>query len=223
MTLNADESAAPAVTVLLVDDHPVVRAGLRAMLTDDRGVEVVAEASDGTEALALLKQWKTTGESVDLVLMDLQMGPGMDGVTAIKEMRAAGEETPVLVLTTYDSDADIIAAMSAGASGYMLKDAPPADIKAAVRAAATGASALSPQIAARLVQRIQSPAPQLSARELEILELLAQGKSNKELAAQLFISQATIKTHLVHIFDKLGAENRTAAIAIAIEQRIIRR
>lgn len=212
-----------SVTVLLVDDHPVVRAGLRALLTDQGDIIVRAEAQDGSEALELLQQWNTENTGVDVVLMDLQMGPGMDGVTAITAMRERGENTPVLVLTTYDSDADIMAAMSAGASGYMLKDAPPREIKAAVHSAATGANALSPQIASRLVQRIQSPLPQLSARELEILELLAQGKSNRELATQLYISEATVKTHLVHIFDKLGVENRTAAIATAMEKRIIRR
>lgn len=211
------------VTVLLVDDHPVVRAGLRALLTDQGDITVRAEAQDGVEALDLLNQWAAQHTGVDVVLMDLQMGPGMDGVTAITTMRERGENTPVLVLTTYDSDADIMAAMSAGASGYMLKDAPPQDIKAAVHSAATGANALSPQIASRLVQRIQSPLPQLSGRELEILELLALGKTNRELASQLYISEATVKTHLVHIFDKLGVENRTAAIATAMEKRIIRR
>lgn len=221
MTTNFDPTS--AVRVLLVDDHPVVRAGLRAMLSEDSGIEVLAEAWDGATALAALDRLNQQGDTVDVVLMDLQMNPGMDGVTAISSMRGRGIKTPVLVLTTYDSDADIMAAMTAGASGYMLKDAPPVEILAAVRAAAQGASALSPQIASRLVQRISSPTPQLSNRELEILELLAQGLTNRELASALFISEATVKTHLVHIFDKLGVDNRTAAIATAIAQRVIRR
>ncbi len=223
MTTSANFDPTSTVRVLLVDDHPVVRAGLRAMLSEDPGIEVLAEAADGTAALVTLDRLVAAGEIVDVVLMDLQMSPGMDGVTAISSMRTRGIKTPVLVLTTYDSDADIMAAMTAGASGYMLKDAPPIEITAAVRAAAQGANALSPQIASRLVQRISSPAPQLSARELQILELLAQGRTNKELASELFISEATVKTHLVHIFDKLGVDNRTAAIATAIAQRVIRR
>jgi DNA-binding NarL/FixJ family response regulator len=213
------------IRVLLVDDHPVVRAGLRAMLADFPGVDVVAEAADGAAALTELTRLNTLGEPVQLVLMDLQMGSGMDGVTATGKIRAGeggSPPPPVLILTTYDTDADILAAVEAGASGYMLKDAPPEQIRQAVLAAASGETALAPEVAARLMGRIRNPSPALSGREVELLELLATGMSNRTLAKQLFISEATVKTHLVHIYAKLGVDNRTAAIAAATKRRIIR-
>ncbi|WP_404320748.1 response regulator [Arthrobacter luteolus] len=210
------------VRVLLVDDHPVVRAGLRAMLTGFDGVSVAAEAADGDEALRTLEREAAVGETVDLVLMDLQMAPGMDGVRATRRIKELYPVLPVLVLTTYDSDADILAAVEAGASGYMLKDAPPEAIRDAVRSAAAGQTALAPEVAARLMGRLRSPEPSLSARELELIELLATGLSNRAISRRLFISEATVKTHLVHIYDKLGVDNRTAAIAAARERRIIR-
>lgn len=213
------------IRVLLVDDHPVVRAGLRAMLADFPGVTVVAEASDGDAALSELSKLNTLGEHVDLMLMDLQMGSGMDGVTAtgkIKAGEAGSPPPPVLILTTYDTDADILAAVEAGASGYMLKDAPPEQIRQAVLSAAAGQTALAPEVAARLMGRIQNPLPVLSPREIELLELLATGMGNRAMAKQLFISEATVKTHLVHIYSKLGVDNRTAAIAVATQRRIIR-
>ncbi|PSS42971.1 DNA-binding response regulator [Arthrobacter woluwensis] len=239
------------IRVLLVDDHPVVRAGLKAMLEDPalpagdpetapegfagpaapttaddaQSIRVVAEASDGAAALEELRRRQTLGEDIDLVLMDLQMGDGMDGATATRKIRQ-GEggvrPVPVLVLTTYDSDSDILSALEAGASGYMLKDAESERIRAAVRAAAAGETALAPEVAARLVGRLRNPVPQLSAREVEILELLATGLSNRALARALFISEATVKTHLVHIYAKLGVDNRTAAITTAVQQKIIR-
>ncbi|MFJ4028737.1 response regulator [Paenarthrobacter sp. NPDC089989] len=213
------------IRVLLVDDHPVVRAGLRAMLADFPGVSVVAEASDGAAALAELRRLAALEEPVDLVLMDLQMGAGMDGVTATGKIKAGEGGTPpppVLILTTYDTDADILAAVEAGASGYMLKDAPPEQILQAVSQAAAGQTALAPEVAARLMGRIRNPSPALSAREVQLLELLATGMGNRAIAKQLFISEATVKTHLVHIYAKLGVDNRTAAIAVATQQRIIR-
>src|SRR6185312_957007 len=165
-------------------------------------------------------------EPVDLILMDLQMGTGMDGVTATAKIAGRAAEgksaPPVLILTTYDTDADILAAVEAGASGYMLKDAPPEQIREAVLTAAAGRTALAPEVAARLMGRIRSPQPALSAREVELLELLATGMGNRAIARQLFISEATVKTHLVHIYAKLGVENRTAAIAEAVKRRIIR-
>jgi len=214
------------IRVLLVDDHPVVRAGLRAMLADFPGVRVVAEASDGDAALVELAKLHTLGQPVDLVLMDLQMGSGMDGVTATEKIKAGEAGTPappVLILTTYDTDADILAAVEAGASGYMLKDAPPEQIRQAVLSAAAGQTALAPEVAARLMGRIRNPSPVLSGREVQLLELLATGMSNRAMAKQLFISEATVKTHLVHIYSKLGVDNRTAAIAEATKRRIIRR
>ncbi|MHA7140451.1 response regulator [Arthrobacter sp. CAL618] len=212
----------PEIRVLLVDDHPVVRAGLRAMLSDFEGITVVAEASDGAEALSALSRATSLAEPVDVVLMDLQMGAGMDGVTATREIRKLDSAPPVLILTTYDSDADIMAAVEAGASGYMLKDAPPEQIRQAVQSAAAGQTALAPQVAARLMGRIQNPAPSLSSREVQILGLLATGMTNRQIAKDLFISEATVKTHLVHIYEKLGVDNRTAAISAARKQRVIR-
>lgn len=207
------------IRVLLVDDHPVVRAGLRAMLTDFEEVEVAAEASDGGAALAELEKARTLGEAIDVVLMDLQMA-GMDGVTATGRIRALDAAPPVLILTTYDTDADIRAALDAGAAGYMLKDAPPEDIRRAVLAAAAGARVLAPGVEARIERTRAEDA--LSDRELELLELLAGGATNRALARALFISEATVKTHLVHIYAKLGVDNRTAAIAEARRRRIIR-
>lgn len=212
----------PDIRVLLVDDHPVVRAGLRAMLNDFDGVVVVDEAADGADAIAAVRRLASAGGPVDVVLMDLQMGPGMDGVTATREVRALEDPPQVLILTTYDTDADIIAAVEAGAGGYLLKDAPPEEIRRAVQSAARGQTALAPEVASRLMGRISSPATSLSAREIQLLELLATGLSNRLIARELFISEATVKTHLVHIYDKLQVDNRTAAIAVARKQRIIR-
>lgn len=210
------------IRILLVDDHPVVRAGLRAMLGEFDGLEVVAEAADGAAAIAELARLQALGSPANVVLMDLQMGAGMDGVTATKRIRdAAGP--PVLILTTYDSDADILAAIDAGAAGYMLKDAAPEEIRSAVAAAAEGRTALAPQVAGRLLGQLRSPETTLSPRELELLDLLADGMSNRAMARQLFISEATVKTHLVHIYEKLGVDNRTAAVNEARKRRIIRR
>ncbi|HEY9358517.1 MAG TPA: response regulator transcription factor [Arthrobacter sp.] len=210
------------IRILLVDDHPVVRAGLRAMLTEFEGISVAAEAADGDAALRELKRLHTLGDPVDVVLMDLQMGAGMDGVTATAQIRLLEPALPVLILTTYDTDADILAAVEAGASGYMLKDAPPEQIRQAVLAAAAGQTALAPKIAALLMNRIANPAPALTPREIQLLELLATGLSNRAIAKKTFISEATVKTHLVHIYGKLGVDNRTAAISAATQRRIIR-
>lgn len=211
-----------SVRVLLVDDHPVVRAGLRAMLTEFEGISVAAEAADGKAALRELARLTLLGEGVDVVLMDLQMGAGMDGVAATAEIRRLAAPPPVLVLTTYDTDADILAAVEAGAAGYMLKDAPPEQIRQAVTTAAAGETVLAPRAAALLMKRITNPATSLTPREVQLLELLATGLSNRAIAKQVFISEATVKTHLVHIYGKLGVDNRTAAIAAAAQRRIIR-
>lgn len=210
------------IRILLVDDHPVVRAGLRAMLTEFEGFSVVAEAPEGAAAIKEIERLALLGEPVDVVLMDLQMGEGMDGVSATERIKALPSAPPVLILTTYDTDADILAAVEAGASGYMLKDAPPEQIRQAVQSAAAGQTALAPEVAARLMGRIRNPAPALSAREVQLVELLATGMTNKAISKQLFISEATVKTHLVHIYDKLGVDNRTAAISVATQRRIIR-
>ncbi|MEE1621523.1 response regulator [Zafaria sp. Z1313] len=205
--------------LLLVDDHPVVRAGLKAVLSEQAGLEVAAEAADGAAALAELARLATLGTPVDVVLMDLQMA-GLDGVEATRRIRAASGP-PVLILTTYDADADIRSALDAGAAGYLLKDAPLAELAAAVRAAAAGRRVLAPGLAARLGPARNDPGD-LSPRESETLQLLARGLANREIAREMFISEATVKTHLVHIYAKLGVENRTAAIDAARQRRLIR-
>ncbi|MGQ7788365.1 response regulator [Nesterenkonia sp. PF2B19] len=210
------------LSAVLVDDHPVVRAGLRAMLSEDPKIRVVAEAADGKAALDVVARLVTEGLRPDLVLMDLQMGEGMDGVAATRQLRQQCPGLPVLILTTYDTEADILAAVEAGASGYMLKDAAPEEIHRAVHDAAAGRTALAPAVAARLMGRMRDDSTSLSTREVELLELLATGLSNQQIARQLFISVATVKTHLVHIYQKLGADNRTAAVRVASERGIIR-
>jgi len=204
------------IRLLVVDDHPVVRNGLRGMLAGDPDFEVVGEAADGAEALVLAE---TT--QADVVLMDLRM-PTMDGVTAIGRLRAAGVPARVLVLTTYDTDSDVVPAIEAGATGYLLKDAPREELFRAVRAAARGEAVLSPSVATRLLGQVRSPAREpLSQRELEVLGLIASGHNNREAAAQLFISEATVKTHLLHVYAKLGVKDRAAAVAAAFERGLL--
>jgi DNA-binding NarL/FixJ family response regulator len=207
----------PTIHVLLVDDHPVVRAGLRALLEEDGTITVTGEADNGDEALRALADPDLV---VDVVVMDLQMGPGMGGIAATGQITSA-HGPPVLILTTYDTQADITAALAAGATGYLLKDAPVETLRQAVRDAATGRPALSPAVTAQLLKRLNAPATALSPREIEILQRLSTGATNRELAKALFISEATVKTHLVHIYDKLGVDNRTQAIDHARRQRII--
>ncbi|MDX8141195.1 response regulator transcription factor [Lentzea sp. BCCO 10_0061] len=198
--------------VLVVDDHPVVRFGLVGLLSRD--FEVV-EAANGEESVQL-------ASTVDVVLMDLQLGRGIDGVEATRQIRAMENGPQVVILTTYDSDADIVRAVEAGAIGYLLKDCAPEELARAVRTAATGQTVLSPDIAQRLLGQVRDPAPKLSKREIQILESLAKGLANREIAKELFISQATVKTHLVRIFAKLGVETRTAAVTTAVERKLIR-
>ncbi|MFG2039993.1 response regulator [Dactylosporangium sp. NPDC048998] len=206
------------IRLLLADDHPVVRSGLRAVLATEPDLEVVAEAATAEQAVALAAQ-----EQVDVVLMDLQFGAGMHGAEATAAITARPDGPRVLVLTTYDTDADILAAIEAGATGYLLKDAPPDELAAAVRTAAAGQSALAPTIANRLIDRIRTPGAALSRREVEVLQLVADGLSNQQISKQLYLSQATVKTHLVHIYDKLGVDSRTAAVATAKTRGLIRR
>ncbi|GAB3392342.1 response regulator [Amycolatopsis echigonensis] len=204
------------IRLLLADDHPVVRAGLRAVLETEPDLEVVAEASSAAEAVRL-------AAGVDVVLMDLQFGSGMHGSEATAKITAATDAPKVLVLTTYDTDGDILAAIEAGATGYLLKDAPPEDLAAAVRNAAAGQTVLAPAVAHRLMNRMRTPAAALSPREIEVLGLVADGLSNLEISKRLFLSQATVKSHLVHIYTKLGVDSRTAAVAAGKEQGLIRR
>ncbi|MFG3497023.1 response regulator [Streptomyces sp. NPDC047928] len=206
------------IRLLLADDHPVVRAGLRAVLDTEPGFTVVAEAATAERAVEL-----AAAGDVDVVLMDLQFGAGMHGSEATAAITARTGGPRVLVLTTYDTDADILAAVEAGASGYLLKDAPPEELAAAVRTAAAGQSALAPAVAHRLMDRMRTPAEALTKRELEVLQLVGEGLSNQQISKRLFLSQATVKSHLVHVFAKLGVDSRTAAVAAATSRRLIRR
>ena len=206
-----------ATTVLLVDDHLVVRSGLRALLGTQPDLAVVAEAASGEEALLRVEEHRP-----DVVVMDLAMGAGMDGIEAIRRIRDVNSRQAILVFTTYDSDADIVRAVDAGAMGYLLKDAAPEEIFAAIRGAVQGRSVMSPPVASRLFQQLRNPDEVLTPREAELLGLLTQGLSNRELGKRLFISEATVKTHLAHIYAKLGVETRAAAIATAIRREGMR-
>ena len=205
------------IHLVIADDHLVVRDGLRGMLESQPDFEVVGEASNGEEAVQLASSLKP-----EVVLMDLRM-PVMDGVTAIRQIKDNQPGVQVLVLTTYDSDADILPAIEAGATGYLLKDISREELYSAVRATARGESVLAPGVAARLIGRMRAPAEEkLSSRELEVLQLVAEGDSNSEIASRLHISQATVKSHLVHIFGKLGVSDRTAAVTVALQRGIMR-
>lgn len=204
------------IRVMLLDDHPVVRAGLRAILNSFDGVQVTHEAADGSAVDGLVDGSIT---DVDVVVCDIQM-PGVDGITATSKLAKAGGP-PVLILTTYDTEADIVAALEAGALGYLLKDSPETSLFDAIIATHEGKRTLSPDVAAALAQRTSQPQQSLSQREIEILRELATGASNKALAKKLFISEATVKTHLIHIFQKLGVESRTAAVTAARDRRLI--
>ncbi|MFD4367003.1 response regulator [Rhodococcus sp. NPDC058521] len=203
------------IRLLIVDDHPVVRDGLRGMCDASEEFDVVGEAADGTDAIRHVERLDP-----DVVLMDLRMAGG-SGVEAIAELTRRRSRANVLVLTTYDTDHDIMAALDAGATGYLLKDAPRDDLFAAIRAAAKGRSMLSPSVATRVVSRVRSGADALSIREQEIVAHVAKGRSNREIAAALFVSEATVKTHLAHAFDKLGVKDRAAAVAVAYERGLL--
>lgn len=199
------------ISVLLVDDHPVVRAGIRAMLEGESDLVVVGEAASGAEAVRVVQVVRP-----DLVLMDLRM-PGLDGVGATGQVLTVAPTTRVVVLTTYDRDADILRAVEAGAAGYLLKDASRADLLAAVRAAARGETILAPSVATRLVRQVRRPRREtLSPREVEVLRLVARGLSNPEIGRELHVSEATVKTHLLRAFHKLGVSDRTAAVTTAM-------
>jgi DNA-binding NarL/FixJ family response regulator len=204
------------ISVLIVDDHPIVRDGLRGIFTGDERFDVVGEAANGAEAIALAE-----ARQPDVVLMDLRM-PEVDGVTAIAELARRGVSSRVLVLTTYDTDSDVLPAIEAGATGYLLKDAPREELFRAVEAAAKGQAVLSPAVATRLMGQMRAPATELlSQRELEVLSLIARGSTNREAAERLFISEATVKTHLLHVYAKLGVKDRAAAVAVAFERGLL--
>jgi DNA-binding NarL/FixJ family response regulator len=204
------------IRLLIADDHPVVRDGLRGMVAAEPDLEVVGEAGNGLEALALVPRVRP-----DVALVDLRM-PELDGVATIRILRERHPEVRVLVLTTFDTERDVVSAIEAGATGYLLKDAPRAELFRAVRAAARGESVLAPEVATRLVGQLREPAVHpLTQRELQVLELVASGASNRQVATRLQVSEATVKTHLVHAFAKLGVSDRTAAVTAALERRLI--
>jgi DNA-binding NarL/FixJ family response regulator len=205
------------ITVLLVDDHLVVRSGLKALLGTQPDFDVVSEAASAEEAMDLVEQL-----SPAVVVMDLAMGAGMDGIEAIKQLRQRNRRQAIVVFSTYDSDADIVRAVDAGAMGYLLKDAAPEEIFAAIRGAVQGKSVMSAPVASRLFQQLRNPDEVLTPREAELLSLLTEGLSNRQLGQRLFISEATVKTHLAHIYAKLGVETRAAAIATAIRREGMR-
>ena len=207
---DAAAGGAAVIRLLVVDDHPVVRAGMVAVLGEESDFEVVGEAANGAEALGLVPRLRP-----DVVLMDLRM-PVMDGAEATARITAEPDAPHVLVLTTYDTDADIVRAVEAGARGYLLKDAPTGVLADAIRRAARGETVLAPPVAARLADRLRAPArPELTARELEVLGLVARGLSNADIGRELFIGEATVKTHLIRAFAKLGVTDRTAAVTAA--------
>ena len=206
----------PPIRLLIVDDHPVVRDGLRGMFAGEAGFEVIGEAANGTEAVA-----RAEAHRPDVVLMDLRM-PEMDGVSAIRALGEKGLDARVLVLTTFDTDSDVLPAIEAGATGYLMKDAPRHELLRAVRAAARGESVLSPSIAARVLDQVRQPVKEtVSQRELEVLQLIASGSSNRDVAERLFISEATVKTHLLHLYAKLGVNDRAAAVGAAFERGLL--
>jgi DNA-binding NarL/FixJ family response regulator len=204
------------IRILLVDDHPVVRMGLRGMLDAEADLVVVGEAGSGDAGVEM-----AVAERPDIVLMDLRM-PGGDGVSATERILATVPGTRVMVLTTYESDRDILRAIEAGASGYLLKDASPKELADAVRAAARGETVLAPSVASTLVRQVRRPAPPaLSAREAEVLRLVAQGHTNADIGKRLFISEATVKTHLLRVFNKLDVADRTAAVTTAMRHGLL--
>jgi DNA-binding NarL/FixJ family response regulator len=203
------------IRLLIADDHPIVRDGLRGMVAGDPDFEVLGEAGDGAQAVELARALNP-----DVILMDLRM-PRMDGVAAIKELARLGIAARVLVLTTYDTDRDVLPAIEAGATGYLLKDTARDELVRAVRTAARGEAVLSPSVATRLLGQVRAPADPLSARELEVLQLIADGATNREVATRLFISEATVKSHVLHIYTKLGVNDRAAAVAVAFRRGLL--
>jgi len=206
------------IRLLLADDHPVVRAGLRAVLETEPGLVVVAEAATAEAAVA-----RAAEGDVDVVLMDLRFGPGMTGAEATAAITARPGAPRVLIVTTYDTDADTLPAIESGATGYLLKDAHPDDLAAAVRTAAAGRTTLAPTVADRLLNRMRMPGAALTRREIEVLVLVADGLSNRAIAARLNLTEGTVKSHLARCYTKLGVDSRTSAVATATDIGLIRR
>ncbi|KFZ81565.1 LuxR family transcriptional regulator [Amycolatopsis sp. MJM2582] len=208
----------PPIRLLLADDHPIVRAGLRALLETEPGLVVSAEAATAEEAVA-----RAAEGDIDVVLMDLRFGPGMTGAEATAVITARPDAPRVLIVTTYDTDADTLPAIEAGATGYLLKDAPPEELVAAVRTAAAGRTTLAPTVADRLMNRMRMPTAALTLREIEVLVLVADGLSNRAIAERLHLTEGTVKSHLARSYTKLGVDSRTAAVATATDLGLIRR
>lgn len=211
------DAAEPGLRLVLVDDHPVVRAGLRALVESQVDLDVVGEARDAAGAEDVVRRTRP-----EVVLVDLNLGEGPGGAAVTALLRGLPQPPQVLILTTYVTETDIRTALDAGASGYLLKDAPPEELFRGIRAVARGETVLASEVAALLVRRVNSPEPALTEREVQILGLLADGLANKEMARRLLVSEATVKSHLAHIYTKLAVEGRAGAVAKAIEQRIIR-
>jgi DNA-binding NarL/FixJ family response regulator len=203
------------IRLLVVDDHPVVRAGMVAVLGEEDDFEVVGEAANGAEALGLVPRLRP-----DVVLMDLRM-PVMDGAEATARITAQPDPPQVLILTTYDTDADIVRAVEAGARGYLLKDTPREDLIEAVRGVARGETVLAPSVARRLVAQVRQADQRLTPREIEVLAAVARGGSNSQIGTELFITEATVKTHLIRVFAKLGVDDRTRAVTVALERGLL--
>lgn len=204
------------IRVLIVDDHPIVRDGLRGMFAGAPGIEVIGEAEDGAGAVDLARALDP-----DVILMDLRM-PRMDGVAAIRRLAELGVRARVVVLTTYDTESEVLPAIEAGATGYLLKDVATDDLLRAVDAAARGEAVLAPSVTRRLMGRVREPEPALSERELEVLRLVARGTTNRDIATELFLSEATVKTHLLHIYAKMAVADRAAAVAVGFQRGLLR-
>ena len=206
-----------SIRILVVDDHPVVRAGIRGMLESADDFRVVGEAEDGARAVEA-----ATELTPDIVLIDLQM-PNMDGAEATRRIRTAHPDTHVLILTTYDTDADILRAIEAGATGYLLKDSSREELFHGIRSAARGESVLAPSVASKIMGKVSAGGDaRLSPREIDVLRMVADGLANKQIARRLFLSEATVKTHLLHLFRKLGVDSRTEAVTVALKRGVIR-
>ncbi|SDS64210.1 DNA-binding response regulator, NarL/FixJ family, contains REC and HTH domains [Brevibacterium sandarakinum] len=204
------------IRVILVDDHPVVRAGLRSVIDAPDHIEVIGEAGSGEEALAAVDEL-----TPDVVLCDLRLGAGIDGIEVTKRLNARPTKPAVLILTTFDNDAEIVAALNAGAAGYLLKDINPEDISTAIEKASRGETYLPPEISSKVVAAMRNPGPKLTRRERDVVKLLATGASNAQIAQELFVTEATVKSHLVNVFTKLGVDSRSRAIRVAEDRGLV--
>jgi DNA-binding NarL/FixJ family response regulator len=205
-----------SIRVILVDDHPVVRAGLRSVIDAPEHIAVIGEADSGEEVLSAVDELDP-----DVVLCDLRLGEGIDGIEVTKRLRALPNPPAVLILTTFDLDSEIVAALNAGASGYLLKDIDPGDISIAIEKAAKGGTYLPPEISSKAIAAMRNPGPKLTRREREVVKLLATGASNAQIAQELFVTEATVKSHLVNVFTKLGVDSRARAIRVAEDRGLV--